>query len=232
MSRSRTPVVSLKSVIRKYVSGAEVTRAVNGISLDIGCGEFVALYGASGSGKTTLINLMAGLDTADSGSVLGAGHDIGTMRSDARALMRREDIGVVFQDHNLIEEFTAIENVILPSVSGGKSRRAVEPLGRTILADVGLNGLEKRFPRQLSGGQRQRVGVARALLGNRQVLLADEPTGALDRKNSVSLFELLRAQAQSGVTVVVATHDPLARDYADTVIEIVDGRIDSIDVAA
>ncbi|MGL4306577.1 MAG: ABC transporter ATP-binding protein [Mycobacteriaceae bacterium] len=217
--------ISIRSAKKYYQSGLDTVHAVDNISLSVQPGQFVALYGASGSGKTTLVNLLAGLDVCDSGDITVADLPVSSLNADQRAKMRREVVGVVFQEHNLIEEFTVLENVILPVVTGGSSRKATSPLAIEVLAKVGLAGLEQRFPRQLSGGQRQRVGVARALLGDRKVLLADEPTGALDSQNSMSLFGLFRTLAESGVAVVVATHDPLAKKYADRVLEMVDGKI-------
>ena len=218
-------MIVVDSVSKTYTSGIEEVHAVDRVSFAIEPGQLVTLYGASGSGKTTLTNLIAGLDEADSGTVRVAGVEIGTLDEDQRAAMRRETIGVVFQDHNLIAEFTAAENVSLPQVAGGAKARTAKSDAEGALHRVGLEGLGDRFPDQLSGGQRQRVGVARAFVGARKVLIADEPTGALDTATSESLFALLRELANGGLTVVVATHDPLARRYADRVFSIVDGAV-------
>jgi putative ABC transport system ATP-binding protein len=190
-------------------------------------GEFVCVYGASGSGKSTLLNLLAGLDLADSGEIRVGGVDVSTADEAQRASLRLRTVGVVFQEHNLIEEFTAAENVALPLEAAGLS--VAEARGQALdqLSRVGLAGLEDRFPWQMSGGQRQRVGVARALTGQRSVLLADEPTGALDSAATKELFELFRKLCDDGVLAVICSHDPRCRDFADTVYEVVDGRLES-----
>ncbi|MEV1288658.1 ATP-binding cassette domain-containing protein [Micromonospora sp. NPDC049679] len=189
-------------------------------------GEFVCIYGASGSGKSTLLNLLAGLDLADSGEIQVSGVDVATANESQREQLRLETVGVVFQDHNLIEEFTAVENVALPSEARGMPAMAARAEAADQLRRVGLVGIENRLPRQLSGGQRQRVGIARALTGQRAVLLADEPTGALDSAATQELFVLIRALCDQGVTAVVCSHDRRCRDYADTCYEIIDGRLE------
>lgn len=188
-------------------------------------GEFVCVFGASGSGKSTLLNLLAGLDLPDSGEIQVGGYDVGRLDESGRARLRLRTVGVVFQDHNLLEEFTAVENVALPLEAAGMSPAAAETAARQQLARVGLDGLESRFPHQLSGGQRQRVGIARALTGDRAVLLADEPTGALDSGASTDLFALIRKLCDDGLLAVVCSHDPLCRSFADTVYEMRDGRL-------
>ncbi|RKF25567.1 ABC transporter ATP-binding protein [Micromonospora globbae] len=190
-------------------------------------GEFVCIYGASGSGKSTLLNLMAGLDLADSGEIQVSGIDVTTANESQRAQLRLETVGVVFQEHNLIEEFTAVENVALPSEARGVPAEAARSEATDQLRRVGLEGLDNRLPRQLSGGQRQRVGIARALTGQRAVLLADEPTGALDSAATQELFALIRSLCDQGVTAVVCSHDRRCRDYADTRYEIIDGRLEA-----
>lgn len=218
-------VVTLEGASKRFTMGAETIWAVRDATMTADAGEFVCLFGASGSGKTTLLNLLAGLDLPDEGSVLVEAVDVGRLDEARRAQLRLETVGVVFQDHNLIDEFTAEENVALPlEVLGVGHEHALHRAG-TQLERVGLAGLEQRLPAQLSGGQRQRVGIARALVGNRRVLLADEPTGALDTANSRSLFTLLRDLADQGALVIVCSHDPTCREFADTVYEMVDGRI-------
>ncbi|WP_423446544.1 ABC transporter ATP-binding protein [Kocuria sp. KSNUG] len=198
---------------------------MNGLDVSFAEGEFVGLLGASGSGKTTFVNVLAGLENATVGVVTVAGHDMGALSSTERARLRREDIGVVFQDNNLIQEFTARENVALPLIMGGVRRRDAHAEADEMLGVLGLWDLGDRVPGQLSGGQQQRVGVARALVGGRQVLLADEPTGALDTENSRAILGLFAELASTGVTVVVATHDSLIEEYADRILVLRDGHL-------
>lgn len=218
-------MLSIANVSRSYSSHAETVWAVRDVSLTAGPGEFVCISGASGSGKSTLLNLIAGLDNADEGVIVVGGTEVGALSETQRARLRLETVGVVFQDHNLIEEFTAAENVSLPlEVLGVDGRQARQRAGEE-LSRVGLAGLDRRLPRQLSGGQRQRVGVARAVVGDRRVLLADEPTGALDSKNSRELFGLIRSLCDQGVLAVVCSHDAMCREFADTAYEMVDGAL-------
>ncbi|MGK5697488.1 ABC transporter ATP-binding protein [Streptomyces sp. URMC 128] len=221
------PLVRTSGVCKAYRSAAETVWAARDVDFTARAGEFVCVYGASGSGKSTLLNLLAGLDLADSGEIRVGGVDVGTADEAQRASLRLRTVGVVFQEHNLIEEFTAAENVALPLEAAGLSVAEARGQARDQLARVGLAGLEDRFPWQMSGGQRQRVGVARALTGQRSVLLADEPTGALDSAATKELFELFRKLCDDGVLAVICSHDPRCRDFADTVYEVVDGRLES-----
>ena len=173
---------------KAYHSEVETVWAARDVDFEAGRGEFVCIYGASGSGKSTLLNLLAGLDLAGSGEIQVSGVDVTTADESRRAQLRLETVGVVFQDHNLIEEFTAVENVALPSEARGMPAGAARAEAAEQLGRVGLAGIENRLPRELSGGQRQRVGIARALTGQRAVLLADEPTGALDSAATRDLF--------------------------------------------
>ncbi|WP_327089839.1 ABC transporter ATP-binding protein [Nonomuraea sp. NBC_01738] len=212
-------VVSLQNVTRTH---GEV-RALNGVSLDVAPGELVAVMGPSGSGKSTLLNLAGGLDRPTSGTVVIDGHDLaGT--ADLAAL-RRGSVGYVFQDLNLIPSLTAAENVMLPreldGVRTGRARR--EAL--TILAEVELDHYADRFPEELSGGQRQRVAIARALVGERRLLLADEPTGALDTATGDEIMRLLRARCDAGAAVLLVTHEPRYAAWADRVVFLRDGEI-------
>jgi len=188
-------------------------------------GEFVCVFGASGSGKSTLMNLLAGLDLPDSGEIRVGGRDVGRLDESGRARLRLETVGVVFQDHNLLEELTAAENVALPSEASGADPEAAREEAVRQLARVGLSGLEGRYPHQLSGGQRQRVGIARALTGQRAILLADEPTGSLDSAASTDLFALIRTLCDEGLLAIVFSHDHDCRRFADTLYEMTDGRL-------
>jgi ABC-type lipoprotein export system ATPase subunit len=213
-------------VSRSFTSEAEVVHAVDNVDVAASSGEFICLFGHSGSGKTTLLNLMAGLDLPTSGAISVNGRSTASLTEEGRVRMRRETVGMVHQTDFLIEEFTAIENVALPLEARGTStpEACAEAVG--LLARVDLEGYDARLPRQLSGGQRQRVGIARALSGDRRVLLADEPTGALDSRNTAAIFALLRDLSREGTLVVVASHDPACREYATRLVEMRDGRIE------
>src|SRR6476660_7013630 len=207
-------LVLVQQVSRVFRTEAEIVRAVDDADLVASGGEFIGLFGHSGSGKPTLLNLLGGIDVPTSGTVMVAGVDIGAATEDNRVRLRRELVGMVHQTDHLIEEFTAAENVALPSEARGVATRqamheAVELLGR-----VGLGSHAHRLPRQLSGGQRQRVGIARAMTGGRSILLADEPTGSLDSTNTEAIFSLLRGLSDEGHLVIVASHDPLCRQFA------------------
>lgn len=217
--------VSLRGVSRVYESVGGEVWAVRAVDLAIPSGTFVGLYGVSGSGKSTLLNLVAGLDRPTSGEVKVGGADLAGLSEDACGRMRLEHVGVVFQDDNLVEEFTAEENVMLPLEVLGASVAQARAAARAQLVRVGLEGLEGRYPAQMSGGQQQRVGIARALVGERRLLLADEPSGALDSRTSRDLFTLLRRLADEGATIVVATHDPIVGEFADVAYEMTDGRL-------
>lgn len=217
-------ILSITDVSRSYTSDAETVWAVRDANLTARAGEFVCVFGASGSGKSTLINIIAGLDSADFGEILVDAQDVARLDESERASMRLQTVGVVFQEFNLIEEFTAIENVTLPLEALGVGPTDAAGQAAIQMARVGLEGLEDRLPSQLSGGQRQRVGIARALVGDRRILLADEPTGSLDSAASVELFALLRELCDGGALAVVCSHDARCPEFADTVYEMVDGR--------
>lgn len=219
------PLIEVSGASRIYRSDAETVYAARDVHFTAYPGEFVCLYGASGSGKSTLLNLLAGLDVADAGTMRVAGIELTEATEQQRTALRLHTVGVVFQDHNLIEEFSAIENVALPLEATGRSPAAARAEAAARLEQVGLEGLESRFPHQLSGGQRQRVGIARALVGGRSIVLADEPTGALDSQATASLFQLIRALCDDGLLAVVCSHDPHGRELADSVYEVVDGRV-------
>ncbi|WP_345526368.1 ABC transporter ATP-binding protein [Nocardioides endophyticus] len=217
--------IVLRNVTRSYSTGVDVVTAAHELNFNAMRGEFVCVLGASGSGKTTLLNLIAGLDRPDNGSIRVNDREITGLSDKELTRFRLAEMGVVFQDHNLIDEFTARENVMLPLEVAGVPWGEASSQAERQLAAVGIEDLGNRFPRQLSGGQRQRVGIARALVGGRHVLLADEPTGALDSANSRALFEVLRVLCEAGTCVVLATHDPLAQQFADAVYAMTDGNL-------
>lgn len=220
-----SPAIEARGLSRVYRSPSEEVWAVRDVDFVAAAGQFVCVFGPSGSGKSTLLNLCAGLDDPSSGSLKVLGNEMGSLDEDARARLRLEHVGVVFQDHHLIEEFSAAENVMLPLEARGLSAADARADAMSQLTRVGLAELADRPPRNLSGGQRQRVGIARALAGGRRLLLADEPTGALDSANAAALFSLLRDLCTQGTTVVLATHSLASRAYADAVWQMSDGSL-------
>lgn len=220
-------MIELASVTKTYGRGVEFQKVLDAVDLALEGATMTALMGPSGSGKSTLVRICAGLEGVDSGTVKVAGADVTAMSPDRAARFRLEQVGVVFQDHTLIPELTASENVALPMRAMGVSRVDAREGAEEALALFDIEELADRFPAQMSGGQQQRVGIARAMLGGRRVLLADEPTGALDRASTRQVFEALRQAADSGVTVLVATHDHAVREFVDFVVEI-DGHVLSV----
>jgi putative ABC transport system ATP-binding protein len=219
------PIVEVRDAYFSYRNSAEVVAAVQGVELTLAEGEVVCLLGTSGSGKSTLLNLIAGLDVAEAGDIFVDGQSLAEMSADQRTKLRLEQIGMVFQDNNLIAQFSARENVELVLRYQGSDHPAES--ARELLGVVGIAELADRLPTDMSGGQRQRVGIARALAGKRRILLCDEPTGNLDRKNALALFELLRDLAKrEGVAVLIATHDWVALDFSDRVLRMSDGMLE------
>lgn len=218
------PGIALRGASKTYRVGDEMVTALDDVTFDVARGEMACVYGASGSGKTTLVNVLCGIDTADSGDVVVDGVSLSGLSEGRRADLRLTKIGVVFQSNNLLPEFDALENVALPLLVRGLSQAGANRAALAALDSVGMADLRSRRPGRMSGGQRQRVGIARALAGDRVLLVADEPTGALDSRNSAELFTLLRELCKvREAAVVVATHDPLARGFADSVYTMVDG---------
>lgn len=215
--------IDLVEVSKTYAPGAEHVLVLDRASLRVEPGEMVALMGPSGSGKSTVINLCAGLDVADSGEVTVLGHRLEGLSQRDRSLLRLWELGVVFQDDNLLQELTAVENVALPLRARGVRRRQALQAAAEQLALLGIDDLAGRRPNQMSGGQQQRVGIARALVGDKQVLLADEPSGSLDRAATADVFQALREVADSGAAALVATHDPAVHDWADRLVQVFDG---------
>lgn len=216
-------IVVARDLVKTYENGR--TRALDGVTLEIMRGEFVAICGPSGSGKSTLLNLIGALDKPDSGELWVAGEDLAHSRGDL-ANFRARKVGFIFQLHNLIPSLTALENVLIPTLELNHSRRDARARAQGLLERVGLGDKAHRRPPELSGGERQRVAVARALVNNPEIVLADEPTGSLDSKNERQVLELLRElQSERGVTLILVTHDPRVAQNADRVIELLDGRI-------
>jgi putative ABC transport system ATP-binding protein len=221
-----TPIIVLDKVEKHYTSGPEVVRALRGVSLEVGVGEFVAIVGASGSGKSTLMNILGCLDRPSSGSYRLAGVETATSHADERALIRNRLIGFVFQGFNLLARTTALENVELPMLYRGTPAKERRRAALEALDSVGLIERAGHTPNQLSGGQQQRVAIARALVTKPPLLLADEPTGNLDTRTSFELMALLqRLVAETGLTLVLVTHEPDIAACASRVLTVRDGRV-------
>ncbi len=222
----RTPILELIDVVKSYGSGELETWALAGVSLQIEAGEFVAVMGPSGCGKSTMLHLAGGLEVPSAGRVLVNGHDLSAMSAAQLAALRRRDVGYIFQRLNLIPSLTAVENVMLPLELDGQSARSARPLAVEALRAMGLSHSIDRFPSEFSGGQQQRIAIARSLVAQRSLLLADEPTGALDTANSDEIIELLAALPDKfGTAVVLVTHEPRFASWADKVVFLRDGRI-------
>jgi putative ABC transport system ATP-binding protein len=217
--------IVLSGVEKSYGAGDAEVHALRGIDLAISPGELVAIMGASGSGKSTLLSIAGTLEEPTSGAVTVNGRDVASMSRVERARVRRQSIGYVFQDLNLLPGLTAVENVTLPLELDGLPYREARPAAMEALERMGVAGHADRFPDQLSGGERQRVAIARAVVGRRDLLLADEPTGALDSVNAESVMRLLRSACQDGVAGVIVTHDAQLASWAHRVIFLRDGRI-------
>ena len=220
--------ISMTDVVRDFGKGETFVAALSAVNFELWPGELVAVVGRSGSGKSTLLRLAAGLDLATSGRVLVQGVDSAGLDEAGRARLRRSHIGVVFQKLNLLPDLTAMENVGLPLELDGIRPKEAGALATAALADVGLGDRLNRYPDQLSGGQHQRVAIARALVGDRSILLADEPTGSLDEASGESILELLRARADGGAAVLLVTHDRAMAAMADRIVELRDGRVHSV----
>ena len=221
-----TPMLEYLDVVKSFGSGSTEVRAVTDVTLSVDAGQFVAVMGPSGCGKSTLLHLAGALEQPSAGRVLVDGRDLAEMSAPEQAELRRNDVGYVFQSLNLIPALTALENVMLPLELDGTSSKKARVLARDVLEQVGLNHHLDRYPDDFSGGQRQRIAIARAVIGNRRLLLADEPTGALDTVNGDQVVELLATLARDrGVAVVMVTHDPRFASWTDRVVFLRDGRI-------
>lgn len=215
--------IAVKAAERRFGSQHNEVVALNAVTLDFAAGSFTAVMGPSGSGKSTLLNVIAGLEPLDAGEALIGGISIASLTDDARTVLRRESLGLIYQDFNLLPFLTAAENVALPLRLAGRTVR--EDSVRSLLDAVGMAGQADQLPSTLSGGQQQRVAIARAVATGPTAVLADEPTGALDVRSASDVLDLLRARVDyHAATVVMVTHDPVAASRADTVVFLRDGR--------
>jgi putative ABC transport system ATP-binding protein len=222
-------VLSVRGVRRTFEAELAPVRALRGVDLDVTSGEFVGIMGPSGCGKSTLLNLVAGLDMADEGTISIAEEEITGRDEDWLARMRRRRIGIVFQFFNLLEGMTALENVVLPDMIAGTKRKAAETRARDLLDLLGLGDKARQAPGVLSGGQRQRLAIARALANEPTLLLADEPTGALDSEGGHEVIELFRRLHQGGQTILMVTHDDEVATAAQRIARMKDGKVTDAD---
>jgi putative ABC transport system ATP-binding protein len=218
------PLLEARGLVKRYEAGA-VAAALNGVDFAVGPGEFVAIMGPSGCGKSTLLHLLGGLDKPTAGEVYLRGRRTDTLNEAQRAVLRRDEIGFVFQFFNLVGNFSVADNVDMPALLAGRSRAEARQRRATLLEELGIGDKADKVPAQLSGGERQRVALARALINRPAVLLADEPTGNLDTANTREVLALLNRYHQAGQTIVLVTHDPQVASIADRVVTMRDGQI-------
>jgi putative ABC transport system ATP-binding protein len=223
-------VISLDKIVKNYYIGSITVEALRTVDIDIKTNEYVAIMGPSGSGKSTLMNLVGALDTPTSGEYILNGTDVSQMDDNRLAEIRNQEIGFIFQTFNLLPRYTALENVMLPLIYAGvpKSERAEQ--ATKVLTEVGLADRMDHKPNELSGGQRQRVAVARAMVNNPSIILADEPTGNLDSKTSVDIMKLFGEIHKRGNTIILVTHEEDIAHYAHRIIRLLDGEIDKVEI--
>jgi putative ABC transport system ATP-binding protein len=222
---SEAPLIRLTEIKKYYQMGDMEVRALDGVSMDIRRGEYVAIMGPSGSGKSTMMNVIGCLDTPTTGEYLLNGKLASKMSDDDLANIRNQEIGFVFQTFNLLARTTALQNVELPLIYAGVPPKVRKTMSQQALESVGLGLRADHMPNQLSGGQRQRVAIARALVNNPSILLADEPTGALDTKTSVEIMNLFEELYQKGNTIIVVTHEDDIARHAHRIVKLLDGQI-------
>jgi len=225
LHKGAAPAIECRDLSRTYNLGGESVPALRGVSFKIERGEFVAIMGASGSGKSTLLNLLGALDTPTSGEIVMDGETVSAMRDDELAALRNRKIGFVFQQFNLLPRMSALENVILPLNYSREAELDKKALALARLAEMGLEARVHHRPSQLSGGQQQRVAIARALVNDPSIILADEPTGALDTHTSQEIMRLFCLLHAKGLTVIVITHEPEVAAYAGRVLRFRDGEL-------
>ena len=220
------PILSVRQIEKVYGGKDSVTKAVRDISFDVMPGEFVGIMGPSGSGKTTLLNCVATIDTVTSGHILVDGRDVTGLRSRALAKFRRDDLGFIFQDSNLLDPLTGFENIALALTVKGEPAGRVKPKVDAIAATLGVSEVLGKYPYQMSGGQRQRIAAARAMVADPKLVLADEPTGALDSRSATVMLETLEMMNSSlGATIMMVTHDSYAASFASRILFVKDGAV-------
>lgn len=220
------PILSVRQVEKIYGNRDSVTRALDNVTFEVAAGEFVGIMGPSGSGKTTLLNCVATIDTVTSGHILVDGRDITNLRSRALAKFRRDDLGFIFQDSNLLDTLTGFENIALALTIKGEATSMVKPKVEAVAHTLGVNDVLTKYPYQMSGGQKQRIAAARAMVADPKLVLADEPTGALDSKSAQTMLDTLSMMNQQmGATIMMVTHDSFAASFAHRIIFIKDGAI-------
>lgn len=218
-------MIELRNVCKSFVLGEEEIKALDNINFNIKKGEFVSIIGPSGSGKSTLMNILGLLDVADSGDYILDDVKIKFANDNTLSELRNKKIGFIFQNFNLLSKLTAIENVEIPLMYRGENKQNCKKTASEYLEKVGLKGREKHLPNQLSGGQQQRVAIARALVGKPEIILADEPTGALDSKTSMEIMGILKKLNEEGQTIILITHDINVAKQAKRIVKISDGKL-------
>lgn len=219
-------MLSVRNVEKMFGSRDSVTRALAGVSFDVAAGEFVGIMGPSGSGKSTLLNCVSTIDTVTSGHILVGGRDITTLSRRQLAKFRRDDLGFIFQDSNLLDTLTGFENISLALTIKGEPARAIPGKVNAMAARLGVDGVLQKYPYQMSGGQRQRIAAARAMVTDPKLILADEPTGALDSRSAAVMLEIMEMlNRQLGATIMMVTHDAFAASYTNRVLFIKDGAV-------
>ena len=226
MAITEKVVLEAKSIRKAYGSRQNVNEVLKGIDVTVREGEFVGIMGPSGAGKTTLLNVLATIDRPTSGSIRIAGEEVSTMNDRQLSTFRRNELGFISQDYNLLDTLTAKENILLPVSLSNIPKKEAESKYQQVASALGISAIGSQYPNQLSGGQKQRTAAARALITSPSMIFADEPTGALDSKSASSLLETLeRVNEDSGVTIMMVTHDPLASSYCSRVVFLRDGEM-------
>lgn len=226
------PLISLENIVKKFKMGANVLTVLKNINLTIEKGEYIALMGPSGSGKSTLMNILGCLDTATSGTYILNENNVSSLSDNKLSEIRNKEIGFVFQTFNLLPRLTALDNVAMPLIYAGIPNKKRLELAKTALENVGLSDRMHHRPNELSGGQRQRVAVARALVNNPSILLADEPTGNLDTQTSLEIMQLFEELHQKGNTIILVTHEEDIALHAKRVVRMRDGQIENDKITA